>query len=92
MFGGGKRIQKCALVGVAQWIERQPANQRVAGLIPSQGTWDCVDQGCGPGPHLGMCERQAHSDVSVPLFLPPSPFFKDKINKILKKKKKREEE
>ena len=34
------------LAGVAQWIERQPVNQRVAGLIPSQGT--CL--GCGPGP------------------------------------------
>ena len=27
-----------ALAGVAQWIERQPATQRVAGSIPSQGT------------------------------------------------------
>ena len=27
-----------ALAGVAQWIEHQPANQRVAGSIPSQGT------------------------------------------------------
>ena len=35
-----------ALAGVAQWIEHQPENQRVAGLIPSQGT--CLD--CGPGP------------------------------------------
>ena len=38
-----------ALAGVAQWIERRPANQRVAGSIPSQGT--CL--GCGPGPQLG---------------------------------------
>ena len=35
-----------ALAGVAQWIECQPANQRAAGSIPSQGT--CL--GCGPGP------------------------------------------
>ena len=35
-----------ALAGVAQWIECGPANQRVAGSIPSQGT--CL--GCGPGP------------------------------------------
>ena len=35
-----------ALVGVAQWIERQPANQRVAGSIPSQGT--CLDSRPGP--------------------------------------------
>ena len=33
-----------ALAGVAQWIEHQPVNQRVAGLNPSQGT--CL--GCGP--------------------------------------------
>ena len=25
------------LAGVAQWVECQPANQRVAGLIPSLG-------------------------------------------------------
>ena len=37
---------KIALAGVAQWIERGPLNQRVAGLIPSQGT--CLD--CRPDP------------------------------------------
>ena len=36
----------CALAGVAQWTECWPANQRVAGSIPSQGT--CLN--CGPGP------------------------------------------
>ena len=35
-----------ALAGVAQWIECWTANQRAAGLIPSQGT--CL--GHGPGP------------------------------------------
>ena len=35
--------------GVAQWIECQPVNQRVAGSIPSQGT--CLN--CGPGPLVG---------------------------------------
>ena len=39
------KIVKMALAGVAQWIECQPANQRVAGLIPSQST--CL--GCGLG-------------------------------------------
>ena len=34
------------LAGVAQWIEPGPANQRVMGSIPSQGT--CL--GCRPGP------------------------------------------
>ena len=55
--------------GVAQWIERRPANQGVAGLIPSQGT--CL--GCGPGPQWGPYERQPHMDVSLPFFLPPFP-------------------
>ena len=35
-----------ALAGVSKWIEHQPANQTVAGSIPSQGT--CL--GCRPGP------------------------------------------
>ena len=41
-----KKISKSVLAGVAQWIECQPANQRVTGSIPSQGT--CL--GCGPDP------------------------------------------
>ena len=64
---------KLALAGVAQWIDCQPANQRVTGLIPGQGT--CL--GCGPGPHLGVCEGQPHTDVSLPLFLPPFPSLKN---------------
>ena len=36
-----------ALAGVAQWIECQPANQKVTGSVPSQGT--CL--GCRPGPY-----------------------------------------
>ena len=39
------RLKIFALAGVAQWIECQPVNQRVACRIPSQGT--CL--GCGPG-------------------------------------------
>ena len=38
--------KRLALAGVTQWIESRPANERVAGSIPSQGT--CL--GCGPGP------------------------------------------
>ena len=34
-----------ALAGVAQWIVHWPANKKVAGSIPSQGT----GLGCGPG-------------------------------------------
>ena len=40
-----KSIWLTALAGVAQWIECRPVNQRVAGLIPSQGL--CL--GCQPG-------------------------------------------
>ena len=57
---------------MAQWIERQAANQKVAGLVPSQDT--CL--GCGLGPQLGGCEWQP-IDVSLPLFL-PSPLSKNK--------------
>ena len=55
------------LAGVAQWTECQPANHRVAGSIPSQGT--CL--GCRPGPQYGVHERQPYIDVSLPLFAPP---------------------
>ena len=42
------------LAGVAQWTECRPANQKVTGLIPSQGT--CL--GCRPGLQLGADKRQ----------------------------------
>ena len=67
------RIMLLALAAVAQCIECQPANQRVSGLIPSQGT--CL--GCGPGPWLGAHDTQptnvSHIDDSLPLFLSPFP-------------------
>ena len=40
------RSERTALAGVAQWIQRGPMNQRVAGSIPSQGR--CL--GHEPGP------------------------------------------
>ena len=45
-----------ALAGVAQWVECGPTNQRIAGLVPSQGT--CLV--CGPGPQMRVCKRQTH--------------------------------
>ena len=61
---GQCKIHWLALAGVAQWIEHGPANQKVTGSIPSQGTCLC----CGPGPQFGECKRQPHTDVSL-LFL-----------------------
>ena len=60
-----------ALAGVAQWIEHGPANQWVAGLIPSH----CTHLGCGPGPQgwgWGV-KGNPYIDVSLPFFLPPFP-------------------
>ena len=53
----------------------QAENQRVASLIPSQGT--CL--GCGPGPQQGAHERQPHIAISLPLS--PSLPLSLKINK-----------
>ena len=44
LFTKNKKVT--ALACIAQWIECPSVNQRVAGLIPSQGT--CL--GCGPSP------------------------------------------
>ena len=59
--------EQTVLAGVAQWIECWTRNQKVVGLIPSQGT--CL--GCMLGPQLGACERQpieylSHIDVFLP--------------------------
>ena len=60
-----------ALAGVAQWTERWPANQRVAGSIPIPSQVTCLD--CRPKSPVGAYERQPHIDVSLPLFLLPFP-------------------
>ena len=68
-----------ALAGVAQWIEHRPENQRVTGLIPSQGP--CLGCRARSGLQWGVCERQPHIDVFLPLFVSfLSPL--SKINKI----------
>ena len=69
-----------ALASVALWIEHQPSNQRVAGLIPSQGTY-LSSQGCGPGPQCTVYEKQPCMDVSL-----PSSLSKNKYNLFLKNK------
>ena len=74
-------FKKSALAGVVQWIECWPVNWGVTCLVPSQGT--CL--GCGLGPWLGACKRQPRINVSLPLFLPPSPLSKNKTNKNLLK-------
>ena len=58
-----KRDELLDLAGVAQWIERGLANQRVAGLILSQGTY----LGCQQGPQWGSRERQPHVGFSPSL-------------------------
>ena len=58
-----------ALAPVAQWIECEPADQKIAGLIPSEGT----HRGCGPGLQLGTRKQQPRIDFSLPLFLLPFP-------------------
>ena len=57
------RAPTLALAGVAQWIELQPANQRVdsqAGHMPRM---------CTKSPVGGVHERQPHSGVYLPPFL-----------------------
>ena len=56
------------LAGMTQWIECQPANQRVAGSVPSQGT--CL--GFRPGPWWGIV-RGNHTLMFLPLIPPPPP-------------------
>ena len=74
-----------ALVGVAQWIEHWPVNQRVTSSIPSQGT--CL--GCRPGPQQGTMWEATTQWCLSPSLSPFIPFCL-KINKYnLKKRRKR---
>ena len=70
---------KLTLAGVAQWIEHQPANQRVADSIHSQGT----RLGCG-SPVGRVSEATTHYCFSPSLS--PSLPLSLKINKIFFKK------
>ena len=53
-----------ALAGMAQWIECQPADQGVDGLVPSLGHMP----GLWARSLMGACDRQLHIDVSLPPF------------------------
>ena len=66
-MSGTRNSTRWCTAGVALWIECWPMNQKVASSIPSQGTWLYYRT----GPQLGVCERQSHIAVSLPLFLPP---------------------
>ena len=68
------KIPSLALTGVAKWIEHRPANQRVAGLIPSLGN---VPELQARSPVGGVRESATHWCFS----LSPSPPFCLKINK-----------
>ena len=54
------KLKAFALAGVAQWIDCRPMNGKVSSSIPDQG----ARLGRGPGPQLGVCERQP-IDVSL---------------------------
>ena len=57
---------------VAQWIKCLPMNRKFSGSIPSQDTYLGYRLGSG----LGTCNQSmylSNIDVSLPLFLPPSP-------------------
>ena len=59
-----------ALTSVARLVGHHPAKQKVANLIPGQGT----RLGSGLGPGSGhMQEACSHIDVSLLPFLPPFP-------------------
>ena len=64
------KYYEAALAGVAQWIEHGPANQRVAGSIPSPGHMPGLQ---ARSPVGAGGERQPHIDVSPHLFLLPFP-------------------
>ena len=79
-------LKGAALTGVAQWIEREPTNQRVAGLIPSQAhAWVA-----GQVPSRRHVRGNHMLMVLSLSFSTPSPLSKNKQIKSLKIKNKRD--
>ena len=69
-----KKKKSHALTGLAQWIECRPANQKVTGLMPNQGTF----LGCGARSPVGGVPEATDGCISctsifLSLFLPPFP-------------------
>ena len=75
-----------SLAGVAQWIEHWPADQRVTSSIPSPEHMPGLQ---ARSPVGGMWEAITHWCFSSSLS-PSFPLYKNKLNKILKKKKKKQ--
>ena len=68
------KIVCTALTGVAQLVGCRPAEQKVAGSLPGQDT--CLAVGPVPGWGAGCVTGNremflSHTNVSLPLFLPP---------------------
>ena len=63
-----------AIAALPQWVEHRSENWKVAGLILSQDTSWVVGQvpRCG-GVRGTQLILLSHTDVSLPLFLPPFP-------------------
>ena len=59
-------IFSIAVAGIAQWIERQLANRKVPGSIPSRGT--CLSG--GPGPSWGHVRGKESMFLSISFSLP----------------------
>ena len=51
------------------WLSELSADLPTEGLPVQVPVGTCL--GCGPGPQLGVYERQPHIDVSLALFLLP---------------------
>ena len=65
---------KLALAGWHGWLECRPVHQKVAGLIPGQGTY--LDCGFDPwSEHVWEATSQCFSHINVHLFVYLSPPF-----------------
>ena len=76
-----------ALTGVAHWVKCHPTNQKLAGLIPSQGTWLRL---WARSPVRGIKKQMINVSVTYGCLSPclsPALPFSLKINNIFKEKR-----